>query len=268
MLNYSKFLTKRFGVKKDIISKELLKDMAKDISRHILKIEILDDMELIDKEFTRVEKRDADLVFKNGNEIVHIEIQNNHHAKMHLRMLRYYDDILFQYEEYSVKQYLLYVGKEKCYMRSKIKRDKIDFEYDIIDIRDIPCESFLKSNDPSAVVLAILCDFEGKDKQMVVNTILKRLIELSTDEVSFRNYLEKVEVFSTNRNLEIEVDKGEKMLAVDIEKLPSFNRGLEKGIEKVALGMLALNVDIKIIQKTTGLSLERLESLRKSLNEN
>lgn len=47
---------------KDIISKELLKEMAKDISRHILKIEIADDMELIDKEFTRVEKRDADLV--------------------------------------------------------------------------------------------------------------------------------------------------------------------------------------------------------------
>ena len=39
---------------KDIISKELLKEMAKDISRHILHIEIKDNMELIDKEFTRV----------------------------------------------------------------------------------------------------------------------------------------------------------------------------------------------------------------------
>ena len=217
---------------KDIISKELLKEMAKDISRHILKIEIADDMELIDKEFTRIEKRDADLVYKNGNEIVHIEIQNNHHAKMHLRMLRYYDDILFQYEEYAVKQYMLYVGKEKCYMKNEIVRDEINYRYAIIDIRDIPCESFLQSNDPSAVVLAILCDFEGKDKQMVVNTILERLIELSDSEKSFRNYLEKVEVFSTNRNLEKYVDKGEAMLAVDIEKLPSFAKGLEKGIQE------------------------------------
>ena len=55
---------------KDIISKEILKNIAKDISRHILNIEIREDMELIDKEFTRIEKRDADLIFKNGNEII------------------------------------------------------------------------------------------------------------------------------------------------------------------------------------------------------
>ena len=127
----------------------------------------------------------------------------------------------------------------------------------------------MKSNDPTAVVLAILCDFEGKDKQMVVNTILKRLIKLSDNEVSFRNYLEKVEVFSTNRDLEKYVDKGEAMLAVDIERLPSFNRGLEKGIEttleKVAIGMLKLNLDIDIIQKTTGLSVEKIERLKRTI---
>ncbi len=79
---------------KDIISKAILRNIAKDVATHILKIEIQDDMELIDKEFTRIEKRDADLVFKNGNDIVHIEIQNNNHFQMHHRMLRYYSDII------------------------------------------------------------------------------------------------------------------------------------------------------------------------------
>jgi hypothetical protein len=157
-------------------------------------------------------------------------------------------------------------------MKNEILRDEINYRYAIIDIRDIACESLLTSNDPSAVVLAILCNFEGKDKQKVVNTILKRLIELSDDEVSFRNYLEKVEIFSTNRDLEKYVDKGEEMLAVDIEKLPSFNRGLEKGISKgietVAIGMLKINMDVGIIQKTTGLSFEKIEALRKNLIEN
>lgn len=256
---------------KDIISKELLKEMAKDISRHILHIEISDDMELIESEFTRVERRDADLVYRNGDEIVHIEIQNNHHSKMHLRMLRYYDDILFEYEDYQVRQYLLYVGKERCYMKNEIVRDEINYRYAIIDIRDISCESFMKSDDPSAVVLAILCDFEGKDKQEVVNSILRRLLELSKDETNFRNYLEKVEILSTNRDLEAYVDKGEAMLAVDIEKLPSFNKGLEqgieKGIERVAIGLLKINMDIQIIQKTTGLSLEQIEALKKKVSE-
>ena len=57
-------------MKKDIISKELLKYIARDVATHILHIKIHDDMELIDKEFTRIEKRDADLLFKNGDEMI------------------------------------------------------------------------------------------------------------------------------------------------------------------------------------------------------
>ncbi len=33
------------------------------------------------------------------------------------------------------------------------------------------------------MVLSILCDFEGKDKQMVVNTIIKKLLKLSKEEL-------------------------------------------------------------------------------------
>ena len=44
---------------KDVVSKEILKNIARDVARHILHIEIDENMELIDKEFTRVEKRDA-----------------------------------------------------------------------------------------------------------------------------------------------------------------------------------------------------------------
>jgi len=215
---------------KDIVSKEILKNIARDISKHILHIDIKDDMEIIDKEFTRVESRDSDILYKNGDEVIHIEIQNNNHPQMHLRMHRYYSDILFLYEDYAVRQYMLYIGKAKCSMKSKIKRDKIDYSYDIIDIRDIPCESFLYSDDSSAIVLAMLCDFEGKDKQMVVNTILKRLRELN-DDVEYRNYLRMVNVYSGNRDLEQEVKKGIKMLTVDIEKTPFYQIGMERGIE-------------------------------------
>ena len=98
--------------KKDVISKEILKNIARDISKHILHIDIKDDMEIINQEFTRVESRESDLLFKNGDNIVHIEIQNNHHKQMHLRMCRYYRyymDILFLYEDYKAENY----GKTK-----------------------------------------------------------------------------------------------------------------------------------------------------------
>jgi len=119
--------------KKDVISKEILKNIARDISKHILHIDIKDDMEIINQEFTRVESRESDLLFKNGDDIVHIEIQNNNHKQMHLRMCRYYTDILFLYEEFKVSQYMVYIGKEKCSMKSKIQRDKMNYSYDIID---------------------------------------------------------------------------------------------------------------------------------------
>jgi predicted transposase/invertase (TIGR01784 family) len=138
------------------------------------------------------------------------------------------------------------------------------------------------------MALSILCDFEGKDKQLVVNTILKRLKELTNgDELEYKNYLKKVNILSTNRDLEKEVEKGAKMLSVDIEKTPFYqmgmregiNKGIQegikegiqegilKGVEKVALSMLKINVDINIIQTTTGLSLEEIEKLKSKIDK-
>jgi len=91
----------------------------------------------------------------------------------------------------------------------------------------------LYHDNPSAVALSILCDFEGKDKQRVVNTILKRLKELTDgDEVSYKNYLKKVNVLSTNRDLEDEVEKGAKMLTIDVEKTPFYKMGAKDGAKE------------------------------------
>jgi len=168
-------------------------------------------------------------------------------------------------------------------MKSHIQRDDISYKYDIIEMKDIACEALLYHDNPSAVALSILCDFEGRDKQMVVNTILKRIKELTKgDERAYRDYLKKVNVLSTNRDLEKEVEKGAKMLSVDIKKTLFYKmgiqdglergmekgmergmkKGVEKGIEKVAIAMIKENIGIEIIQTTTGLSLAQIEALR------
>jgi hypothetical protein len=43
------------------------------------------------------------------------------------------------------------------------------------------------------------------------------------------------------------------------------DQGIQSGVEKVALGLLKANVDIKIISTTTGLSKKELEDLREKL---
>ena len=44
---------------KDIVSKEIIKEIGRDISMHILGIDIQGEVTLVDKEWTRVEKRDS-----------------------------------------------------------------------------------------------------------------------------------------------------------------------------------------------------------------
>ncbi|NEW60539.1 hypothetical protein GSY74_04520, partial [Sulfurovum sp. bin170] len=217
---------------KDIVSKEIIKEIGRDISMHILGIDIQGEITLVDKEWTRVEKRDSDIVFKNDERVFHIEIQSSNHSKMELRMLRYYSDILFEYKDCSVEQHVIYIGKEKCRMKNEIVRDEISYKYGIIDVKDIACEDLLYHDNPSAVVLAILCDFKEKDKQIVVNTILKRLKELTDgDEIAYGNYMKKVSVLSINRDLEDEVEKGINMLAIKLEDTPLYRWEMKRTIK-------------------------------------
>ena len=218
---------------KDIVSKEIIKEIGRDISMHILGIDIQGEVTLVDKEWTRVEKRDSDIVFKNDDRIFHIEIQSSNHSKMELRMLRYYSDILFEYKDCSVEQHVIYIGKERCRMKNEIVRDEISYKYGIIDVKDIACEDLLYHKNPSAVALSILCDFEGRDKQMVVNTVLKRIKELTDgDDIEYGNYIKKVNVLSINRDLEDEVKKGLDMLAVNLEDTPVYQWEMERAIKK------------------------------------
>ena len=59
------------------------------------------------------------------------------------------------------------------------------------------------------------------------------------------------------------------MLSVNVENMPFYRmgiqEGIERGIEKVAIAMLKTNMSVEIIQKTTGLSLQKIEILKKRI---
>ena len=69
------------------------------------------------------------------------------------------------------------------------------------------------------------------------------------------------------------------MLSVNVEKTPFYRMGMKDGIkegiregventlEKVAISMLKLNVDMEIIYKTTGLSLNRIGKLKEKMQK-
>jgi hypothetical protein len=263
---------------KDIISKEAIKTLVIDIAKYILEIE-LDDIEFIDKELQRIEDRRADVVaIVDNSYILHLEIQNSNDKDMHHRMLRYYTDIKF-ISKLPIKQYLVYIGKDKLRMQSQIIDNDINYSYTIIDMKNIDCEKFIKMDTPDSLVLAILCDFKDNNPQDIVNFIIKRLHDKTkSDEKAFRKYIIMLEELSTNRNLLEFIKKGEDMLSqINYETLPSFYLGLEKGeirgIEKgklegekqkaieIAKMLLSIGDDMTKISKVTGLTIEDIRNL-------
>ena len=224
-------------MKKDITTKETIKTITQDIAKYILEIEVTD-IEFVEQELKRIEKREADIVAHckvNGVEaILHLEIQNDNDKTMHKRMLRYYNDISLRFERLPIFQYLVYIGKPKLTMKSNIVEDNLKFRYNIIDMHTIDCEKFLKMDTPDALVLAILCDFKDRDEKDVIGYIIQRLQELTKENAHLRGkYMVILEELSTNRDLQTKMKEVESMLRdMKLEELPSYQIAIERNKDK------------------------------------
>ena len=170
---------------KDITSKKIIKRLIKTISSLFFNLKT-QNIELIDKEFERIESKRADiLALIDNSKILHLEIQTSYDKKMPLRMLRYYTDIKLFYD-LPILQSVIYLGKGN--LKSELKDIGLNYSYNLIDMKKIDCELFLNQNSPEAVVLSILCDFKDKNELDVVKYILEKL-KVLTNEKEFKEFI-------------------------------------------------------------------------------
>jgi predicted transposase YdaD len=264
-------------LKKDIILKDVLKSIVKDIGKYFLNLQI-DTLEFIESEFERVENRRADIVAKINDEfILHLEIQNNNHNKMNYRMLRYWLDIR-EISNLPIKQYVVYIGKDDLNMHSKVIEENIDYGYTLFNIKTIDCELLFREDSPDALVLAVLCDFKDKNPKDVIKYIISRLrhhLEKNSDEL--RKYFLILEELSTNRNLQESVKEIEMLSDIRYEDLPSYEIGVEAGILKgmqegiqqakqtLVFNLLKNGLDEKLIASSAEISEEEIQQIKKQL---
>lgn len=262
-------------MKKDIISKEALKAITEDIAIYLLGLRI-DAVEFVDKELLRIEKREADIVATcliDGKEaILHLEIQNANDAKMAQRMLRYRLDVMNLYGELPVFQYVVYIGKERLSMLDHLQSNGLLYDFTIVDMHQIDCEHLLALDTPDALVIAILCDFKGRDEKEVCYYIVNRLNELTKgNQQQLNKYTQMLETLSENRQLKPILKEIEAMLsAVTLEQLPSYEIGMERGIERGILDSAVklisqLNLDPVDVAKRLGVALEDLQKALKAV---
>lgn len=131
-----------------------------------------------------------------------------------------------------IRQFLIYIGADPLNMPGRIEEPELlDYRYGLVDMHRVNCAGLLVQDNPDALVLAVLCDFGGREPQEVINYIVRRLNELTgTDEQRFREYMTMLEILSENRDLRTQVEEAERMLTqVDIERLPSYLIGMERG---------------------------------------
>ena len=268
-------------MKKDIISKELIKKLiVKDISKYILGIEI-DEVKFLDKEFERIESKRADIVVDVKNFILHLELQSSYDSKMNYRMMRYWLDIK-EITKLPVKQYLINFSNKN--MKNYLEVDNVKFSFEIINIKELDCERFLETNSPDAIVLALLCDFKDNKPEVIVEKILIKLKKL-LNEREFKKYFMIMEELSSLRDLKQTIKEVEMRLSdITFEDYPSYEigmekgfnvgitRGIEKGIEKGRLAerkklikmMLEFGIPFEVIAQKLDTD---VDSLKKVINE-
>lgn len=264
---------------KDIISKRIFKRILVDVATYLFELE-LDSAELLETEQQRIEDRRADLCARvvdthQNAFILHLEIQNQNQAIMPERMLRYFIDLRLQYPGEKIVQYLLYIGRKPLTMADGIVSEQLHYRYAVIDMHQKNYRNFLARSMPDAVVMAILCDFDGDEGQTVVHKLLRELIRLTDgNQQQLREYIEMLEILASNRDLNVDILEEYQMLQIEIEKLPSFMLGVEKGIEKgieqgekrrafmVARRLWAKGMSLDDIADITGLEKSELERLK------
>ncbi|KJU83165.1 Transposase (putative), YhgA-like protein, partial [Candidatus Magnetobacterium bavaricum] len=216
----------------DKIMKELLDKIEQPLIEKVLGIKA-DEVSKLNVVMQLTDEREADFVLKVKNRgvpffVAHAEIQSTNDPRMLKRMLRYFVHI-YSLHEVIVKQYVVFIGKDKPAMNNVLDMPGIHYEYELIDIRDIPCERFLYNGVPQEIVLSVLCNRGDRDERSFAREILTELIASVSGGLDLSMYVRELEVFSKLRDMqEIIVEEVDKMpIVYDLETDIRFMQGVQ-----------------------------------------
>ena len=153
-------------------------------------------------------------------------------------------------------------------MSDRVYGYDLRYRYKVLDMRDQDSEHFLNSNNPDALVLAILCDPKNLEPNALVAHIIKELRRLHGDKLdNLRDSLKMLDVLSGNRGLQDIVEETINMY-IDEEKLGIYQavkkrseaRGLERGRQEIILKLLA-KFSPEQVADISGFSLDKVKTI-------
>lgn len=165
---------------------------------------------------------------------LHWEFQTND-EDMRGRNLLYYG-LFYQKYKIPLRQIVVFLGNEppKLLRQNILEIRGLRLEFEVIHLREIPKETFLNSNVPEEVILAVLCDFGADRPEQVIRMILNNLAKVVGRVRRLQRYQRQLHVLSRLRKLHPISLKEIKAMPIhyDIETDELYLAGMEKGIEK------------------------------------
>jgi hypothetical protein len=161
--------------------------------------------------------------------IIHLEYQTSNHTKMEYRMCEYLIHINLKYPNHSVIQAVLYLGRDENKMKDNLLIEsnytRLNYKYELINLKELPSDAFLQSDMPELVILAVLTKHEPEEDLM--HSVIEKLKSLSKDNI-FEEHLSMVDALITLRpTLEVSyLEELKKMgLEIDLKKTVGYRFG-------------------------------------------
>jgi predicted transposase/invertase (TIGR01784 family) len=250
----------------DKILKENMEASLGSIIEHTIGIHVANSEEIPD-DIQHTKERKPDVLKKvtdqnNYTYILHMELQSTNEQDMIYRMVEYRVMLQRRYR-LPVKQYVLYIGKDKLTMITSISEEDFTFKYKMVSLQDVDYKTFLQKESPEERVLAILSGFGEDSEEVALAAIVKAVKVASDGKHSENKFMEQLRVLAQLRNPKI---KNENIMLLStttfrIEDDFCYMSGEYHGKKNTAIKMKKRGIDLKLISEVTELSIEEIQTL-------
>lgn len=233
------------------------------------------------------EHRRADTVIEvklKGKEtmiIIHVEPQSPYEDDFAARMYLYFSLIYNRYRK-PILPIALYSYNQKRAGQNKHVIEfpflkVLTFNFLKVELSTMDWRSYLKSNNPVAGALLSKMNYSDKDKVNVKREFLRMMTKMKLSDSDagfivgfFERYLtlgkEEEEVLMEEIKL---TDEAEEIMRLPISwEEKDKKKGIEQGMEKVAIELLKEEMPIDLIKKVTGFTKIRIKKLISDLQKN
>jgi hypothetical protein len=201
------------------------------------------------------------------NFALHVDLQTKNDKAMPARMLAYCG-LIHLLHNLPVHQYVLYTGKGKMSMPATITFPEFTYQYRLLDMRQFPYQTFLQSDQPQEVLLAVIADFGEESSRLVTQKILRRLKELSSSEAELSRRVKQLSRLGTLRNVSTVIIQEALAMAITLDKTKDglYQLGQQERQEEIALNLLKEGLAEEMIIRVTGLTAKQINQLKQRLS--